>query len=172
MNALSPADEFRKRLKVANDLLGIHIESVHPRHRTIPLSYAAHVRGWHPVRPDHPAVPFESKLESEAISALARYPEMMRIQSQPVTVVYWHDGRIRHYTPDFHVSFASVPKHLARLGFGVETFIEVKPLLRACRMEAKLSVRFAVIREAAMIPIVLLTDWDLVQDRREVCYGA
>ena len=139
--------------------------------RVIPLSYASHVRGWHPVGPGHPSVPFESKLEASTISSLAALREFAGIQSQPVTVSYrWHNATYT-YTPDLRVQLRVVPAQLRRLGFGSDTFVEVKPLKRAWCDQMALHRRFTAIRAATHLPIVLVTDHDLPHLLEEVRRG-
>ena len=94
--------------------------------RRIPLSHGAHVTGWHPVRPGHGMVQFESALERDCIAFLAQLTGFLRIKSQPTTVACAYGGRVRRYTPDFLVDFESVPGTLVALGFGLQTYVEVK----------------------------------------------
>jgi hypothetical protein len=139
--------------------------------RVIPLSYGDHVRGVHPVRTGHPPVLFESKLEASTISSLVVLPGFEGIQSQPVTVHYrWHDKSYR-YTPDLRVQLRFVPDQLRRLGFGFDTFVEVKPLKRAWRDQMALHRRFTAMRTASYQPIVLVTDQDLPHLLEEVRRG-
>lgn len=172
MSTSSIADAVRKRLNTLNYALDVQIESIHPQQRLVPISHSRHVRGWHPIGRGHLAVQFESKLEAKVISALVRLPEFVGIESQPVTVVYRQDGRIRMYTPDFLVHLNRVPKALARLGFRRETFVEVKPLLRASENEAVLAAKFEVIRQATASAITLITDWDVTALQQEVRHVA
>jgi hypothetical protein len=164
---------YQLRNRLITDLpFEVQIEDIAWQRRVIPLSRSAHVRGWHPVRPDHPPVPFESKIEARLISELASFPELVRIQAQPVTVFYRYSGKGYRYTPDFLVTLSSVPHQLVTLGFGLETFIEVKPLRHAVTSEAKLSRQFNVLRQALQHQVVLVTDWDLKPRLREVMHGA
>lgn len=141
-------------------------------HRVIPISRGRHVRGWHPVRSGHEAVGFESLLERRVIDALVGYRELIRIVSQPVTVTYREGGRKRSYTPDFHVRLRSVPRALAEFGFGIQTYVEVKPYPEAARIRSRLSRRFAVLAEATGHPIVLITDLDSLANGQGVRHGA
>lgn len=163
--------QLRKRL-ITDLPYEIQVEDIAWQRRVIPLSRSSHVRGWHPVRPDHPPVPFESKIEARLISDLASFPELVRIQAQPVTVFYRYTGRGYRYTPDFLVTLSSVPHELAALGFGLETFVEVKPLRHAVNSELKLSRQFKVLRQALQHQVVLVTDWDLKLGLQEVMYDA
>lgn len=149
-----------------------HITNVMPDKRVIPASRNRHVRGWHPVRPGHLPVPFESKLECRALSALVEFDEVCRVRSQPITVVYEYDGRSYRYTPDFLVELSAVPKALAGLGFGLQTYVEVKPLRHALRTEHALLRKFDVVRNATQTTVTLLTDWDLSLAEQEVRHGA
>ena len=148
------------------------ILGVKHEHRVIPLSRSRHVRGWHPVRPGHDAIGFESKLERHLIDALVGYSELIRVASQPVTVTYREDGRARSYTPDFLVRLHSVPFALAELGFGNRTYVEVKPYFEALKIRDRLSRRFAALAEATGHPVVLNTDLDPLVIGREVRHGA
>lgn len=130
-------------------------------HRLIPLSRSRHVRGWHPVRPGHGTIGFESKLERRVIDVLASYSELIRICSQPVTVTYREEDETRAYTPDFFVQLHDVPLALAELGFGSQTYVEVKPYFLALKIRDRLSRRFAVLGQATGRPVVLITDLDL-----------
>ena len=161
MYHLQAEDELRQRC-TSHDSDGTNIQSITHQERIVPLSHRHHVRGWHPVRPGHVSIAFESKLEASIISALANYKELVEIESQPITVRYSYFGITRRYTPDLLVTFSEVPVALARLGFKKKTYVEVKPLVRAMSLIKKLRLQFAVIRKATALPIVLLTDSDLV----------
>lgn len=165
------AQSLRERLAAPDSAPAASINRIEHGRRVIPLSRGHHVRGWHPVRPDHGAVPFESKLECRVLTALVAFAEFTSVQSQPVTVFYKHDGRRVRYTPDFRASFSSVPLELAAFGFARETLIEVKPLWRALRHETKLRRQFAVLRAATACPIVLVTECDLPRMRQEIRHG-
>lgn len=141
-------------------------------HRVIPISRGRHVRGWHPVRHGHDAVGFESQLERRVIDALAGYGELIRIASQPVTVTYREGGRTRSYTPDFLVRLRSVPLALTEIGFGIQTYVEVKPYSEALKIRDRLSRRFAVMAEATGHPVILITDLDALVIGQEVRHGA
>ena len=106
------------------------------------------------------------------IDALTGYSELMRIASQPVTVTYHEDRRARSYTPDFMVRLNSVPFALAELGFGDQTYVEVKPYFEALKIRDRLSRRFAALAEATGQPVVLITDLDLLANGQGVRHGA
>jgi hypothetical protein len=147
------------------------IAAVELNRRVIPLSRSRHVRGWHPVRPGHGAIGFESLLERRVIDLLATYSELIRITSQPVTVTYREDRSTRWYTPDFFVDLAEVPIELAEIGFGQRTYVEVKPYIEALNIRERLSRRFAVMTDATDLPVVLITDLDLPAIGQEVRHG-
>lgn len=161
MHASFNADQLRAALAAAPVPDDCHIARVEPDRRVIPISRGRHVRGWHPIRPDHPAVAFESKLECHLLTALARFDELVRVRSQPVTVSYTVQGTHYRYTPDFLVELSKVPNALARAGFARQTYVEVKPLRRALRVEPTLRRQFPVLRQATQTPVTLITDWDL-----------
>lgn len=158
--------DLRGRLAVPTTI-SFEIEGVVPDYRRIPLSRSTHMRGWHPVREGHPAIPFESYLECRVISALARYPQLVCIKAQPVTILYRHSGRAHRYTPDFLVQLSEVPVGLKALGFEALTYVEVKPQRRAIEAEETLHRQFSVIRQATGHAIALITDWDLLADETE-----
>lgn len=164
MNVYNEAQHLRGRLAASINSDDIDILSVQKEARVIPLSYSSHVRGWHPVRPGHSAIAFESKLESRFITWAAHLPELVSIVSQPITVNYRHADTRRRYTPDFLVELSQVPAKLAAMGFGHFTLIEVKPLNRAISAETKLRHQFEAARLASSHPIVLVTDTDLSSD--------
>jgi len=171
MLPMNEAQSLRERL-VSNDTVATApINRVEHGHRVIPLSRGRHVRGWHPVRPEHGAVPFESLLECRVLTAFTAFEEFVGVRSQPVTVFYPHDGRQVRYTPDFHLSLSEVPAELTALGFDRETFIEVKPLWRALRYESDLRRQFAALRTAMGWPVVLVTECDLPRMRQEIRHG-
>ena len=113
------------------------------RARRIPLSYGAHVTGWHPVRLGHGMVSFESALERDCIGFLTRHSGFLRIRIQPTTISFVHAGHARRYTPDFLADFECVPEILATLRFAGPGHhhrtrqtrapsIEVDPLATTC----------------------------------------
>jgi len=165
------AQSLRERLVASGSVAATPIDSIEYGRRVIPISRGHHVRGWHPVRPDHGAVPFESDLECRVLTALVAFEGFVSVRSQPMTVFYRHDGRRVRYTPDFRISLSKVPVELAALGFAQETYVEVKPLWRALRVEAKLYRQFAVTRIATACPIVLVTECDLPRMRQEIRHG-
>lgn len=143
-----------------------------PDRRVIPISHASHMRGWHPVRPGHPQVGFESRLESRLISALALFQELKGIRSQPVTVLYEDGGARRRYTPDFFVELSRVPLSLRLLGFQRLTYVEVKPLEKALRQKDRLASKFNALRQITQQTVTLVTDRDIAELLREVLHAA
>ncbi len=161
MPVLHEPDWLRQRLAQSAIDSTCHIDRVEAERRIIPISHGRHMRGWHPVRPGHPAIGFESKLECRTISALAGFEELAHLKSQPVTVLYRFGGKSRRYTPEFFVVLYEVHAPLARLGVARETYLEVKPLLRALEHERALARQFAVLRQATGKAVTLMTNWDL-----------
>lgn len=138
--------------------------------RKIPISRSSHVRGWHPVRPDHPAVAFESSLECDVIHSLSKLNALIRIRTQPITV-HFHDGRRRtRYTPDLMVELERVPAALVDLGFERRTYVEVKPASKAAKHCEQLRHQFAILRAATATAVALVTEADLPL-LREVRHG-
>lgn len=95
--------------------------------RKVPLSRGHNIRGYHPVRPGHGAIVFESLIERDTISLFASQPEVEKIVSQPVTIYYMFQKRRFRYTPDLMVVWRDVPSAWADRGFEKRTFIECKP---------------------------------------------
>lgn len=137
------------------------ITTIAEKSRVIPISHARHMRGWHPVRPNHSQVPFESRLEAKFISEVAQFPQFRAIRSQPITALYTYDGRQGRYTPDFLLELSSVPTSLADLGFGKRTYVEIKPFTRALKDKDRLARKFSALRQATGLPVILVTDLDL-----------
>jgi len=61
-------------------------------------------------------VSFESLIEHDFIYVLDFEPAVERFCEQPLTIEYQHDGKKRHYTPDFHIVHA-----------GQDFLVECKP---------------------------------------------
>jgi hypothetical protein len=139
----------------------ITLVSVVERHRAIPLSYGVHVRGHHPVREGHGSVAFESLGERDTITWLAGFSELVRIESQPLTVFYELDGTRHRYTPDFRVDLAEVPFELECLGFGLRTYVEFKPTWAVPRARAELDRAFRAMKLAVKAPHILITEAEL-----------
>ncbi|TWI05725.1 hypothetical protein [Aerolutibacter ruishenii] len=172
MHTTLDANQLRAALTAARFPDHCNIRRIEHDRRVIPVSRGRHVRGWHPIRPDHPTVAFESKLECRLLTALVRFAELRSVVSQPVTVSYTVDGTSHRYTPDFLVEFANVPDTLTWLGFTRRTYVEVKPLRRALNVEATLRRQFPVLRQAMQTAVTLITDWDLTLSNWEVCHDA
>lgn len=166
------ANGLRAALAAAHFPEQCQIRRIEPDRRVIPISRGRHVRGWHPIRPGHPPVAFESKLECTLLTALARFYELRSVISQPVTVSYTVRGAAHRYTPDFLVEFASVPKPFAQLGFARRTYVEVKPLRRAQHVETTLRRQFPVLQRAMQTAVTLITDRDLTLSTRDVRHDA
>ena len=127
--------------------------------RRIPLSHGAHLTGWHPVRPGHGAVPFESALERDTITWVSQWPGFCWLATQPVTLEYRHaDGCLAHYTPDVFVVFDPLPSALRACGFGTETYIEVKYAREAAQRVDRLNQLRAAVERQTQRPWVLLTE--------------
>lgn len=151
----------RSLIKRVEPVRSIAIESIIPAHRAVPLSRSGHIRGRHPVKPGHGSVVFESLLERDVISALAAFPELDKIQTQPLTVFYNCDGVSHRYTPDLLVTLYEVPFELECLGFGLETLIECKPSGLVPMLHQELDRNFRAMLQATSTPLILLTDDDL-----------
>lgn len=161
MNSVVEAGRLRIGLTKAGLPEGCVVRRIETEKRAIPLSRGYHVRGRHPIRPGHPAVPFESALECSLLSALAPNPDLVRVISQPVTMFYTEDGVSRRYTPDFLVEFRRLTTTLSRLGFGLRTMVEVKPLQLALREPEELCKRLRLLRFASGESVTLITESDV-----------
>jgi hypothetical protein len=62
-------------------------------------------------------VAFESLIERDYLYLLDYEPQVERFEEQPLTVEYQHDGKVLHYTPDFHL-----------VETGRDVLVECKPL--------------------------------------------
>lgn len=164
-------DQIRTTLSTSTHPDRFDITEVLPARRTIPLSRSSHVCGWHPVRPGHGSIAFESGLECALIGLLGQEPDLEEVRSQPITVNYRDGERGTRYTPDLFVQFAKVPPAFKRLGFALKTFVEVKPLERAASLLDKLQLQLSVVRAATGHPAVLVTDLDLLALKAEVRRG-
>jgi hypothetical protein len=171
MNIAFEANRLRDRIAQAGLPDGCVIQRNETERRVIPISRGHHVRGRHPIRSNHPAVPFESALECSFLSAIAPLPCLLRVVSQPVTVFYSDHGRNRHYTPDFLLELSQVPDSLARLGFGIRTMVEVKPLELAQKFESDLVTRLRVLRCATFSSVSLVTKADVLSITKGGCHG-
>jgi hypothetical protein len=172
MNAVIEANRLRIGTAEAGLPEGCAVQRTEIERRVIPLSRGHHVRGRHPIRKNHPAVPFESALECSLLSALAPLSCLVRIVSQPVTVFFSDQGTSRHYTPDFLVELRAVPEAFARLGFGLRTMVEVKPLQLALGQSKELCDRLRVLRVATGAPVSLITEVDIPLLCEESRHGA
>jgi len=117
------------------------------------------------VRPGHGMVQFESALERDCISFLARHPEFVRIKSQPTTIVFGYSGASRRYTPDFLVELESVPAFLARLGFALQTYVEVKYAEQAATEHDVITARLNALQQATGLGTVLLDEGTIRPNR-------
>lgn len=125
--------------------------------RRIPLSYGRHHGGHIVTWPGTPSVRVESAEEARVVRGLVARPECREIASQPLTVWYVWRGRVRRYTPDLAVTFASVPLDLQALGAEARCLVEVKPEGRARLSTADWEAKRHVIRAATGRPLILLS---------------
>ena len=127
--------------------------------RRIPRSHGCHITGWHPVRPGHEAVPFESGLERDTVTWLTQWSGFQAIVAQPITLRYAHpNGYFSRYTPDYRVTYTTLPDELQALGFRLETYIEVKYAAEASDRAQHLTLLSDVIRRQTGRPLVILTE--------------
>ncbi len=111
-------------------------------------------------------VRFESALERDCIAFLASHDGFLRIESQPVTIGFAHGGRERRYTPDFLAIFDQLPDAIVHLGFGLETYVEVKYADQAAADRELLAARLCALTRETGVAAVLLDDTVIRADRR------
>lgn len=163
------SDVVRKSVAVAkHPICRMLIRSVVEAHRAVPLSYGKHIRGYHPIRPGHGRIPFESLIERDTMTALAKLPQLIKMEAQPLTVFFEADGVRHRYTPDIRVTLSEVPFELECLGFERVTLIECKPAQKLAKQRLELQRNFQAIRMAVDIPQVLILDEDLDKGLLEV----
>ena len=100
-------------------------------------------------------IQFESALERDCISYFVAQQGLVRITSQPTTITFYSDGS-RRYTPDFLVELENVPAILGRLGFGLQTYVEVKYAQQALAEHDLISALFGrLVRENSVLGLRL-----------------
>lgn len=77
-------------------------------------------------------VAFESTLERDYLYLLDYDREVQAFAEQPLTIEYWDGGKLRRYTPDFHV-----------VGPGWDRLVECKPTVFAAQEENQRRMRAA-----------------------------
>jgi len=125
--------------------------------RRIPLSYGRHHGGHVVTWPGAPSVRVESAEEARVVRELVARAECREIASQPLTVWYVWRGRVRRYTPDLAVTFATVPLDLQVLGAEVRCLVEVKPHRRGQLLSADWDAKRHIIRAATGRSLILLS---------------
>ncbi len=100
-------------------------------------------------------VPFESALERDFLTFIARMPGLVRVSAQPFTLTWFDGGKKRRYTPDFEVLFKSVPSELALAGFAETTVIEVKYAADYQADTENIERRLRAVTEEKGVPAVL-----------------
>lgn len=120
-----------------------------PRARQPTKNFSGLFRGKFPSLKIGRMVHWESLLERDAILLLEFSPGITSFREQPYSIHYFHDGRMRRYTPDFEITFRG----------GSTKLIEVKPW---CKLQSeKEQRRFDAIRShlnSFGIALVLLDD--------------
>lgn len=152
-------------------MLGLSDVEVGPSERRIPVGRAARITGYHPIRPGHGLVPFDSGLERSFLDCLVTLPGVVKVVAQPVTVKFAVWGDRRKYTPDFDVVLSHVPKCLEALGLRQPRFfVEVKhtKLLDECAQ--RLEWALTALRMATGIPVLLFTEHEIRVRREEYFY--
>jgi hypothetical protein len=137
---------------------GLSIKRVSWGYRKIPLSHGRHHIGRIVPREGHSILAVESVEERRVAQALAKRPQCEALSSQPVTIWYEWNGRLRRYTPDFCAWFSpKAPRDLTLRGAGRRTMIEVKPAHRALINPDTWSLLQQVVWTATTMPLILLT---------------
>lgn len=131
--------------------------SVQSGFRRVPLSYGRHHGGHVVTWPGTPSVRVESAEEARVVRGLVARPECRDIASQPLTIWYVWRGRVRRYTPDLAVKFATVPSDLLALGAEAHCLVEVKPHGRGLLNSADWEAKRHIVRAATGRPLILLS---------------
>jgi len=122
--------------------------------RRIPLSKGRHHGGYVSLYPMQPVLRYESDEERRALKHLASLKESAAVATQPLTVRFKFNEKLRHYTPDALIVLTVVPAHLARAGFDQFTLVEVKPLDVPEDQPDLWRARRKALREALGMPLV------------------
>jgi len=133
--------------------------------RKIPLSKGNHITGFHPIRPGHGMVAFESKLECDFLSWITKFGGNPTVTSQPLTAKYLdHNNIWRKYTPDFLIAYPTlIPIQLQKWNFSTNTIIEIKYLAEAEKKSATIQRKLNAVRKMGY-RTVLLTEVDITGD--------
>lgn len=136
--------------------------------RRIPRSHGLHVTGFHPIRPGHSLVQFESALECAFLDWLCAFGGLPTITSQPIQVSWLDDrNQWRKYTPDFLVQYQTdCPSKLGDLGFSSQTIVEIKYSDHAAQKLHEIEKKLDAVRGQGYLAL-LLTEKEILEGRNE-----
>ena len=143
-------------------LTDIEITRVEFATRKIRPTRGVHIRGYQPIGYGRPSVPFESLIEKNTIAEIARFPEVKRIQAQPITIHFSIGTKSYRYTPDLLIELWQVPEKLLHFGFAESTLIECKPHGRLTLDRVRIERCFRAAALACSEPLLLITDLHLL----------
>jgi hypothetical protein len=145
--------------KIAEEAPSVRIDIKHVDwwSRCIPLSHGIHSTGYTRTWPGQALLPVESRLEHAILKALTTCAACTALATQPVTVHYLADFQPRSYTPDILAAYVCPTTRLLQC-----FLIEVKTTANAERHRFKLQERQRAILEATGLPLVVVTDSDLI----------
>ena len=142
-----------------------------PRQRKLGLGYGGKIMGFHPVRPGHGSVPYESTLERDLLPLLGGMNCLHRVVAQPVTIHFHYYGRRFRYTPDFWVWLSVVPPGLAAIGVSITRFfVEVKPTERLAACQQDLDIKLMALRIGTGLSTILCTEMEIRNRPQEYFY--
>jgi len=120
--------------------------------RRIPLSRRSHVTGFRPASTG--CVEHESALERDFVTLTLFDDPGAEITSQPVTIRFEHDGRVRRYTPDFLVRSSGGAGSLVEIKYRADLRTQwerLRPAFSAARRwAAARDLRFHLVTESAI----------------------
>ena len=138
----------------------IEIQGVEWWKRRIPKSRGRHLTGYATTWERQPLLHVESRLEHGVIRAFADSPACLAIATQPVTIRFKCNRKTRTYTPDILVGSI----HFGRAKY---FFVEVKPQQFVTELSEDLAVRRAAVHIATRLPLLVVTEVDLANNRSE-----
>ena len=104
--------------------------------RKIPISHSS-LTGRHAATGSNRSIAFESSLERDFITLIQFEPTTLNIEEQPVRINYDHEGKSRHYTPDFLVHRSHDKPMLAEIKPAKFLTPELEPKFNAARAYSK-----------------------------------
>lgn len=127
-----------------------------PLARKIRPAAGGNTTGRYPMGPARGgSIPFESRDEEWFLTLMDRFPELVSVTAQPLTVTCHLGNRRLWYTADYLVELTEVPPELRKLGFDVVTFVEVKP---DSKVDETVRFKAAMLETYAGITTVIVTE--------------